>query len=168
SSNDFDLGVAPIVVGVSPTTYSLAALRWAALEAGWRRAPLHAVMAWRPPRPPTAPATRPPAVLSERNDELQAAAYASLEQAVTSVISDSERVRLSVVRGGAVAVLLAAAEGAQLLVLGVTHPGRVSGAIRDVLQPPPISRRVSCPVVLIPPALREDLLADLAPRAQAG
>lgn len=158
-NSDFDQGVPPIVVGVSPSTYSPFPLRWAAAEAEYRHAPLHAVMAWRPPRPPAAPASRPPAVLISTAEELQTEAVTALERAVTEVLGDTQGVLLRVVRGSTSAVLLAATEGAQLLVLGASHPGRVS-ALRDRLRPPSIAYRVTCPVVLIPPLVRKELISD--------
>ena len=49
-----------VVVGVSPTSGSPAALRWGAAEAARLGAPLVALSAWRPPRAPIAPAVPVP------------------------------------------------------------------------------------------------------------
>ncbi|HEY6539128.1 MAG TPA: universal stress protein, partial [Candidatus Dormibacteraeota bacterium] len=128
--------VPAIVVGVSPSTGSKAALLWAAREAELRRAPLHAVMAWRPPRVPSAPGTRPsPGLIGDQNPLEEA--LESLEQAVASALGNSDGVQLSAIKGTPEKALLAATEAAQLLVLGTSHPGRVSGAISTGSGPRP-------------------------------
>jgi nucleotide-binding universal stress UspA family protein len=164
---DFDAGVPPIVVGVSPSRGSPSALRWALAEAERRRAPLHTVMAWRPPRPPVAPAGRPPAGLVSSEEELQKQAMADLEGLVLDALDDTERVLLDVAKGGTVAVLQTASAKAQLLVVGAAHQTPVSGVGRDRRRAPAISERISCPVVLIPPHLREGLLPEAARPAGA-
>ncbi|HEY6538654.1 MAG TPA: hypothetical protein VI138_06405, partial [Candidatus Dormibacteraeota bacterium] len=87
-------------------------------------------------------------------------ALESLHQAVASALGNSDGVRLSAIKGTPEKALLAATEAAQLLVLGTSHPGRVSGAISDRLRPPPVAHQISCPVVLIPAHAREELLQD--------
>src|ERR1700712_1623375 len=110
----------PIVVGVSRRTGSPEAVRWAAAEAQLRDTHVLAVTAWRGPRPPSAPGGRPPAMMAVPVEE----AFAQEQQRLTEQLASNlggelaaMRVRFSLRRGSASAVLLGAAVGAQLLVL---------------------------------------------------
>ncbi len=139
-----------VVVGVSPTTGSPAALRWAAREARLRTVPLRAVMAWRPPRPPAAPGGRPPSATTITSaDEPEAEARAQLGEFLTSALGPQADVTATVVRGTAVKALLTAAEGAELLVIGEPRPGRL-GSVRSSLVAPQLVLRAGCPVVVMP------------------
>lgn len=140
-----------IVVGVSPSTGSPSALQWAAREASMRGAPLRAVLAWRPARPPTSSAGRPPATLTLPAKDPAAAAEQRLRDYVKVAIGSDEQVECRAIKGGAVSSLLAAATEAQLLVLGEPRPGRVA-SLRASLIAPQVVLRARCPVVVLPPA----------------
>src|ERR1700709_136580 len=75
-----------VVVGVSPTTGSPTALRWAADEAKIRSVPRRAVMAWRPQRPPWAAGGRPPMTLAQTNTEREEEAQQLLRGFVVTAI----------------------------------------------------------------------------------
>jgi nucleotide-binding universal stress UspA family protein len=143
-----------IVVGVSPTSGSPAALRWAAEEARLRAAPLRAVMAWRPPRPPAAPGGRPPAGLPAADDDPESDARARLQDFVRDALGAdgaNAAVDCVVVKGGAVNALRSAARDAQLLVIGEARAGRLN-SVRSGLVAPKLVVDAGCPVVVMPPA----------------
>ena len=140
----------PVVVGVSPTTGSPNALRWAAEEAGLRGAELVAVLAWRPPRAPAAPGGRPAAtVVSASAEDHAASAEERLRGFVTAALGSADGVRCRAVQGSAVTALLSAAREAQLLVVGEPRPGRMA-SVRASLVAPQVFRRAHCPVVAMP------------------
>ena len=140
-----------IVVGVSPATGSPLALQWAATEARYRTAPLHAVMAWRLPRTQAGPGGSPPAFLPAGPEQLQAEADARLTAAVRNALGTRQRVTCMAVRGSAVKVLLTATENAQLLVLDSPHSGNTA-TLRPGLIAPQVIYRAQCPVVMVPPS----------------
>ena len=138
-----------VVVGVSPTTGSPAALRWAAEEAKLRDIPMRAVMAWRTPRPPAAPGGRPPAgVESVADDNYAGTAEETLRGFVTEALGSDVGVDCVVVRGSAVKALLSTAQGADLLVVGEPQAGRL-GSVRTSLVAPQVVLRSPCPVVVM-------------------
>lgn len=140
---------AGVVVGVSPTTGSPAALRWAAEEAGLRSLPLRAVMAWRNPRPPVATGTRPPMTSALRGDDLAAEAERTLRGFVEAALGSSADVQCSVVRGTALNALVTAAQDAALLVIGEPRPGAMN-TVRASLVAPQVVLKAGCPVVVMP------------------
>jgi nucleotide-binding universal stress UspA family protein len=139
----------PIVVGVSPSTGSPAALRWAAGEAELRGAPLRAVLAWRPPRAPAAPAGRPPASGSGVATDPAADAERTLHRMVDSTLGHGAPIDCVTVRGTAVNALLNQSADAQLLVIGEPRPGRMA-SMRAGMVAPQIVQRARCPVVVLP------------------
>ena len=142
-----------IVVGVSPTTGSPAALRWAAHEAKLRGVALLAVMAWRPPRPPAASGGRPPAgTVYAASTDYAADAEASLREFVTDALGDDgASAECVVVKGSAVNALLSAASGADLLVVGEPRPGRPASERNARMVAPQVVLKSPCPVVVMPP-----------------
>jgi nucleotide-binding universal stress UspA family protein len=145
----------PIVVGVSPTTGSPAALRWAADEAQLRGTKLRAVLAWRPPRPPAATGGRPPArVLAQAATDFAADAEDRLRGFVADALGSDDGIECAAVKGKAVSALLAAAGDAQLIVVGEPRPGRVS-AVRASLVAPVLVAQAKCPVVAMPSVFAE-------------
>jgi nucleotide-binding universal stress UspA family protein len=136
-----------VVVGVSPTSGSPAALRWGADEAKRRGIDLVALSAWRPARPPIAPGGRPPAV-SYDADEAISAARTQLADAVRDALGESVQVLTEIVHGSTFRVLLQASETAELLVLDA--PRRL-----ELPEGPTLARRLiyaaECPVVIMPP-----------------
>lgn len=145
----------PIVVGVSPTTGSVAALRWAAEEARLRKAPLHAVMAWRRPLMPAAPGGRVLAPTTASED-IAADTEAKLRRTVEDVLGTLDGVTLFAQQGKALTILLAAAQEAQLIVLG---PPRLSDprTLAAGLLAPQLVYRSPCPVAVIPPESADGL-----------
>jgi nucleotide-binding universal stress UspA family protein len=141
------LGTPRIVVGVDESPASLAALRWAAREAGLRAVRLQVVRAWERARWRVAPYASRPHHLAGR-DEDRAAASARLEGAVRTTLGPAPAVPVTVevAEGLATQVLLDRAAGAELLVLGgVASTGRdaIGPVARDCLRHPP------CPIVVV-------------------
>ncbi|WP_328992762.1 universal stress protein [Kribbella sp. NBC_01245] len=134
-----------IVVAVDAVTGSQEALRWAAAEARLRHVELHAVMAWQAPRPPAAPAARPPLTPSLSPLDPQADAEDRLAEIVGNALGIPNDATRTAVHGSALQVLLTAAEQADLLVLG---PPRLSDLTRARVS---LLIRVPCPVVVLPP-----------------
>jgi nucleotide-binding universal stress UspA family protein len=140
----------PVVVGVSPRTGSPTALRWAADYAQLRQAPMIAVMAWRPSRPPAAPGGRPPgALLSGDVPDPERDAGERLQEYVTAALGKKHGIDCRAIRGNAVSSLLEAGTEAQLLVLGEPRPGRM-GSVRTGLVAPQLVTGAPCPVVVMP------------------
>lgn len=142
----------PIVVGVSPTTGSPAALRWADREARLRRRPLRAVMAWRPPRPVAAPGGRATTTLAARADHAADAAQL-LRAHVRAALGSTDRVECEVGHGSPAKVLakIADAVRAELLVLGEPRPGRLK-SVSTALVARQLLYRLPCPIVALPPS----------------
>jgi nucleotide-binding universal stress UspA family protein len=135
-----------IVVGVDESPASLAALRWAAREAGLRATRLQVVRAWERARWRLAPyASR---VRPGGRDEGRAEAGARLEGAVRTALGPAPAilVTVEVAEGLATQVLLDRAAGAELLVLGgvaSTGSDAIGPVARDCLRHPP------CPIVVV-------------------
>ncbi|PRY37810.1 universal stress protein [Umezawaea tangerina] len=109
-----------IVVGVDGTETAAAALRWAVRQSGYTGARLEAVLAWESPATyEWAPDLTDPA-------DVEAAAREVLDKALADVAAPVTR---SVVRGNAVRVLLDAARGAELLVLGSQGTDELKGSV---------------------------------------
>lgn len=119
-----------IVVGVGRGAGSVAALRWALVEAAFRGTAVEAVHAWHAPQPAGG---IPPDLVT-----LESAARRALDAAVGAAAPDADVTRL-LVRGVPASALLDAARHADLLVLG--GAGEVA---RQVLAHAP------CPVVVVP------------------
>jgi nucleotide-binding universal stress UspA family protein len=140
-----------IVVGVSPTTGSPSALRWAAAEAKLRNLPLRAVMAWRVPRPAGAPGGRPPAS-NVTASEYEGNADEQLRGFVQRALGSDADVDCVVVQGSEVNALLSSARGAHLLVIGEPRPGRLASMMSS-LTAPQVVLKAECPVVVMPSAI---------------
>ncbi len=139
-------GTPRIVVGVDDSPASLAALRWAAREAGLRATRLQVVCAWERARWRVAPYASRPHPAGSHED--RAAAGARLEGAVRTTLGPAPAipVTVEVAEGLATQVLLDRAAGAELLVLGgVASTGRdaIGPVARDCLRHPP------CPIVVV-------------------
>lgn len=139
-----------VVVGVSATSKSSAALTWAHCQARHCGGRLIAVRAWRMPNPQTSPAGAPTADLPQ-TAEVEAHARLALEEDVASVLGDDHGAEIRLVRGGKLKVLLQAAADADLLVVD---------APRQLVAGPMFAHRLiyaaSCPVVAMPPALASE------------
>jgi nucleotide-binding universal stress UspA family protein len=138
-----------VVVGVSPTSGSPAALQWAATEASLRKIPLRAVMAWHNPRPPAASGTRPPVPSGLRGGELAEEAEQTLRGFVEAALGTDVDVDCSVVRGTAVNALVSAAHDAEMLVIGEPRAGTMD-RVRASLVAPQVVIKARCPVVVMP------------------
>ncbi len=139
----------PIVVGVSPTTGSPAALRWAAQEARLRGTTVRAVLAWRPARAPVASGGRPPVGLTQAPTDYAAEAQEKLRGFVVAALGTDDGVECTAVKGNEVGALLAASDDAQLMVIGEPRPGRLA-SVRASLVAPQVLHRAQCPVVALP------------------
>jgi nucleotide-binding universal stress UspA family protein len=111
-----------VVVGVDGSAAAAAALRWAVAEACRRQASLRIVSAWQEPgqsryRPLADPARR---------------AAAHVQDALAAVLAAQRypaRIACLALKGAAGEVLLAAADPAGLLVLGITRGGTAGGGV---------------------------------------
>lgn len=137
----------PVVVGVDGSEQSTAAVRWAAREADRRRAPLLIVHAWMWPlyRVPVGPVLGAPpgAGLKDAAESVLAEARATVR-----AVSTSLPVETLLEAGGAVPVLLRAAETASLLVVGNRGLGGF-GALLLGSTGIGVSARAACPVVVV-------------------
>ncbi len=139
-----------IVVGVDGSAPALAALRWADDEARRRQATLAVVVAWQPQvllNPyPYGPVPMPD------DREIEAAARTVAERAVeeAGVVGDPEHdVVIEVVEGPPVPSLLAAAAGADLLVVGSRGHGAFTGMLLGSVSQH-CAGHAPCPVVVVP------------------
>lgn len=134
-----------IVVGVSETTGSPAALAWADVEAKEKQGRVIAVQAWRPPSRVANPAGAPAGpIVSEK--ELEEEARQKLESDVVATLGEDHTAEVRLVPGGKTKTLLTAAEGGDLLVVD---------APRELIAGPMFAHRLvynaSCPVVVMSP-----------------
>jgi nucleotide-binding universal stress UspA family protein len=138
-----------IVVGVDGSEAATVALGWAVEEARWRSARLEAVIAWRPTATIAPPAGHAPP-LTRTVEERHADAKAILELALREVDTSGVELERRIMRGTPHRVLVEAAAGADLLVIG----GRSSRLTSKL--PWATGQQVvddaSCPVAVVPPA----------------
>lgn len=136
-----------VVVGVSATSKSQAALTWAHHEVEQCGGRLIAVRAWRMPTPAASPAGSPDVDVPQPKD-VEARARQQFEDDLASVLGDDHNVELRLVRGGKMKTLVRAAAEADLLVVD---------APRQLHAGPMFAHRLiyaaSCPVVVMPPAV---------------
>ena len=148
----------PIVVGVSVSTGSKAALQWAVEEAQARQSRVRAVMAWRPAGLPGGAPGRPPAQAITSVNQRQIA-QDRLAEAVADALGQDHDVECRAVQGSPRPVLLHEAEDASLLVLDsprlakLTNPAARRLAPRLLFDSP-------CPVVVMPPPTHPEAAAE--------
>jgi nucleotide-binding universal stress UspA family protein len=138
-----------VVVGVDGTAASRAAIRIAAEEAGYRHAPLIAVMAYSGQRTLGAPGGQPAATTLGTGGDARSVAEISLRDLVTEALGNqADRVELRVVAGIAGRQIVEAAReaGAQLIVLATR--GSMSMVLGTVSQY--VLRKAPCPVLVVP------------------
>jgi universal stress protein family protein len=134
-----------VVVGVSATSKSGAALAWANAQAQGHNGRIIAVRAWRMPNPQATPSGEPAARIA-REQDVEHTQRTALEEDVAAVLGPDHGAELRLVRGGKFQVLLKAAAEADLLVVD---------APRQLFAGPMFAHRLiyaaACPVVVMPP-----------------
>ena len=139
-------------MGIDGTDHAAAALRWAAQEAALRSATLVAVHAWS-----FVPVTTPadsglvPMSWTESIDVLdasRAAAERVAAEQVREVLGDESDVVVKLLEGGPAAVLRAAAEDADLLVVGNQGRGNLASALLGSTSAE-VADSAPCPVVVV-------------------
>lgn len=146
-----------IVVGVDGSQTSRRALAWAADEALAREAELHVVHAWEAQPVGAgvgiAPGRRSGAAPQEHQEEAR--------QLVTGLIAEEltehglRNVRPSVGRGSPASVLIEAARGADLVVVGARGTGGFKGLLLGSVSTK-LANHAPCPVVIVRPAAAQD------------
>jgi nucleotide-binding universal stress UspA family protein len=136
----------PVVVGVDGSDSALAAVRWGAVEARHRGAPLRLVTAFPWTRDLVG---RNPVLDGEYRGELRARADRQIRDAVAVAggTAPGLRIAAAVVAGHPVGVLDEEARGARLLVLGTRGLGGLSGLLVGSVAVA-LSTRAACPVVV--------------------
>ena len=141
-----------IVVGIDGTEDSVPALRWAVAEGDLRGAEVEAVHAWAyVPVAAPADAGLVPLAWSESNEMLDASEHAAQSVAseqLESVLGPDHRVKVSIMQGEPASALLAAAEGADLLVVGNRGRGSLTQTLLGSTSAK-VSDRATCPVVVV-------------------
>ena len=141
-----------IVVGVDGSEHAASALRWALEEAALRDAAVEAVHAWNVNAVATpADAGLVPLAWSENTELIDAtrdAAERLAREQVRSVAGGDGRVTVSVIQGEPTDVLLAAAEDADLLVVGNRGHGNLMQMLFGSTSAR-VSDRSRCPVVVV-------------------
>lgn len=137
-----------IVVGADGSPSSRAAFRWAVQQAELTGATVHAVIAWQYPVATGGYAWAPVAVLD--STDLQEAAEKVLADEIGEVVGarSDVRVRPEAIEGSPAQVLLSAAEGADLLVVGSRGHGGFAGALLGSVSQHCV-HHAKCPVVII-------------------
>jgi len=143
-----------IVVGVDGSPGSLAALRFAAAEAGLRGARLRVVHAW---TVPLAVALPEPAVLGQpiipepEFEEVRAALLSQGEKLLDEALAglDAPEIERVLAEGTAAHALVQAAEGADLLVVGSRGRGGFKGLLLGSVSQQ-CAHHAPCPVAIVP------------------
>jgi nucleotide-binding universal stress UspA family protein len=143
--------VEKIVVGVDGSDASKEAFGWALEEARLRKVRLQVVHAWEPPRPvpDLAPGPSPGFEYVDMLPALKDSAEQEVARVVAEVAGENPGVELEAVavEGPATSVLVDAAQGAQLLVVGSRGHGRFErlllGSVSQAL-----AQHSPCPVVI--------------------
>jgi nucleotide-binding universal stress UspA family protein len=136
-----------IVTGVDGSPGANAALRWAVDEAARRASRLDAVIAWRPSPAIAPPARDPPPGRSpaDRHED----AEALLDHALDEIDAVGVEIERRVMRGSPHRVLLEAAEGACMVVVG-GRSGQLAGRL-PWSTGQHLVHDARCPVVVVPP-----------------
>src|SRR4051794_5210166 len=138
-----------IVVGVSATSKSPTALRWAAEQAALRGGRVVAVRAWRPLLPGTA-SRGTPAVATPDVAAAEAAAREALAADVAEVLGADHPAEVRLVHGSKAKALLATTAALDADLIAIDTPPRT-----DLSTPPwfvdRLIHRAPCPVVVMPP-----------------
>jgi nucleotide-binding universal stress UspA family protein len=135
-----------VVIGYDGSRVSQDALRWGIEEARLRGWPVHVVRAWTLStaiRDTGVPFGTVPSL-----DECEAAVADRLAKALASAGAEGVEVHPHVVHGAAAETLLAAAEGADLLVVGHRGRGGFGGLVLGSVAEQ-VVRHAPCPVVVV-------------------
>ena len=150
-------GLPRVVVGVDGSETSREALRWAADEAQSRGGELHVVHAWDVggigAGVGLTPGRRTAAAPEGQRDEAEKLLAEVLAEELGS--HPPEHIRSSIGRGSAAGVLLEAAKGATLLVVGSRGLGGFAGLLLGSVSTK-MANHAPCPVVIVRPAAPED------------
>ena len=135
----------PIVVGVDGSESSLAALRWAARQAGLTGAPLEIVSAWEWPVSYLGLGTPEPPDYDPADE-----ARRQLDKAISAVLNpcDAIEVRRSVIEGHPAPVLEALSTTADLVVVGSHGHGEFAGMLLGSVSEHCVTHS-QCPVAVI-------------------
>ncbi len=153
-----DTGLARVVVGVDGSETSRHALRWAADEARSRGAELHVVHAWDVGGVGAGVGVTP----GRRTSAAPEGQREQAEQLVAEVLAEElgdrppEHIRSSIGRGSAAGVLLEAAAGASMLVVGSRGLGGFKGLLLGSVSTK-MANHAPCPVVIVRPADPQDV-----------
>lgn len=135
-----------IVVGVDGSDASVAALRWAIAEARLRGAEVDALHAWSYPVYGYTAGVMPAPIINR--EELADGARLTLDQVCDSVDAGDVVVHRVVEEGPAAALLLDAAEGATLLVVGSRGHGGFTGLLLGSVSQH-LAHHAPCPFVIV-------------------
>lgn len=140
-----------IVVGVDSSHGSRAALRWALTQARLTGAVIEAVAAWQ--QPATYDYSYGSIPFLSPGDNIAAIAEKVLTETIADIIGAGDdgpvEVRAKVAHGPAAQILLQAAHGADLLVVGSHGHGAFAGMLLGSVSQH-CTRHAPCPVVVIP------------------
>lgn len=141
-----------IVVGIDGSAGSQEALRFAAAEARLRKAKLKLVSAWT-----LTYVAAPIGMMAPIDDallpELQDNARAVLDRAAAEVLGDATDIEIEkvIAEGSPAQVLVDAAQGADLLVVGTRGHGGFAGLLLGSVSQQ-IAHHAPCPIVIVPRA----------------
>ncbi len=141
-----------IVVGIDGSAGSQAALRFAAAEARLRKAKLRLVAAWS-----LTYVAAPIGMMAPIDDallpELQRNARAVIDHAVAEVLGDATDIEIekTIAEGSPAQVLVDAAQGADLLIVGTRGHGGFAGLLLGSVSQQ-IAHHAPCPIVIVPRA----------------
>jgi nucleotide-binding universal stress UspA family protein len=137
-----------IVVGVDGSAPSRAALKWAIRQAELTGAAVEAIAAWHYPAMVGGYAWAPVSVLD--SGDFSEIAAKSLNDAISETVDPASSVQLtsSVREGNTAQVLLEAAEGADLLVVGSRGHGGFTGALLGSVSQH-CALHAPCPIVIV-------------------
>lgn len=132
-----------VVVGADGSDSSVAAVRWAARQAQLAGADLRVVHAWRMPYEYGMP-------VDFSDADFEAQARACVKETIDKALGDDRRVPVSeaAVHGPAAAVLIEAAQHADLLVVGSHGHGAFAGMLLGSVSQHCI-QHAKCPVVVV-------------------
>jgi nucleotide-binding universal stress UspA family protein len=138
-----------IVVGVDGSDDSVTALRWAFEEAHLRDATVDVIHSWHYPYVGDHPLF---VAYGVTHEVLEEAGQAVLDQSIAHAGPPPAGVELqpSLAQGGAATVLLEAATGADLLVVGSRGHGGFAGLLLGSVSQQ-CAHHAPCPVVIVPP-----------------